>query len=457
MATLTLPSQLPDILPVHESPTTPSLPASPLNPSGTTSSLRNSFTECMAVLADQSGYSAVTFLAGLLLARVCTKTEYGFFVLGMSMVFTGEVILISLIAIPYTVLCHDRNGTDRRIYAGHCLIQQGLLSLGVIGLFGLIHLVAQWVGHPTELTGWMLGFSVAAGLIHLRTFARSVLLAEIRVWKNLAAGLAMNLLIALGLLALYVGGGLSIVSATAILACGAAAFAVTTLDFHSVLRPIQPGRFLDDCRTNWNYGKWVLLASGINLMGIRIFPWLTLLWWDPQTVATVGVLSTLACAIRPAIQASMSYLIPSLSRQARLLGTSQAISDGLHTAGLTAVLGLLFTLGMGLFGDTITRLLYTDQYGCHGFSLLLFSAAMSLKAVDVPLRAALTAVQNPQILSLGPIVATLVAVGCALFLIPQFGVSGVAVSVLIHSMGCMAVDLGYAMIHRKTAAVPDPV
>jgi O-antigen/teichoic acid export membrane protein len=453
MTTLTLPSKLPDILPqVEESATPPSVPAGPLNPSGD-SPLRKSFSECLAVLADQTGYSAVTLLAGLLLARVCTKTEYGFFVLGMSIVFAGEVILLSLIAIPYTVLCHDRGESARRIYAGHCLIQLLMLSLGVIGLFGLIHLVTLRAGNPTELTGWLLGFSVAAGMIHLRAFARSVMLAEIRVWKNLAAGSAINLLIAVSLLILYAGGRLSIVSATAILACGAAAFAVATLGFHPALLPIQPGHFLDDCRMNWNYGKWILLANGINLMGIRIFPWLTLLWWDPQTVATVGVLSTLACAIRPAIQAGTSYLIPSLARQARLLGRSQAIFDGLNAAGLAAILGLLFTVGMGLFGDAITRILFTDQYEGHRLSLLLFSAAMALKAVDVPLRAALTAVQNPRFLSYSPIVATLLAVGCALFLIPQFGVAGVAVSVLIHSLGCMAVDLRYVIVLRNAISI----
>jgi O-antigen/teichoic acid export membrane protein len=456
MATLTLPSKLPDTLQVEESATIPSLPADPPNPSGTSSSLRKSFSECMAVLADQTGYSAVTVLAGLLLARVCIKTEYGFFVLGMSIVFVGEVILRSLIAIPYTVLCHDRDPADRRIYASHCLIQQCLLSLGTIGLFGLIHLVTQWVGHPTELTGWLFGFSIAAGLIHLRAFARSVMLAEIRVWKNLAAGLAMNLLIALALLALYAGGQLSILSATAILACGAAAFALITLGFNPAPTPFQPGRFFDDCQANWNYGKWILLATGVNLMGIRIFPWLTLLWWDPQTVATVGVLSTLACAIRPAIQASMSYMIPSLAQQARLLGHSQAISQGLTAAGLAAVLGLLFTAGMGLFGDTLTRLLYTDQYEGHWFSLLLFSASMALKAVDVPLRAALTAVHNPRILSISTILATLAALACALFLIPRFGVVGVAVSVLIHSFGCMAVNFGYVIVLRKAMTVPKP-
>jgi O-antigen/teichoic acid export membrane protein len=457
MTTLTLPSKLPDILPqVEESTTTPSLPAGPLNPSGA-SPLRKSIVECLAVLADQSGYSAVAFLAGLLLARVCTKTEYGFFVLGMSIVFTGEVILLSLIAIPFTVLCHGRSPEDRRIYAIHCLIQQGVLSLATIALFGLIHGVALGMGFPAELTRWMLGFSVAAGLIHLRAFARSVLLAEIRVWRNLAAGLAMNLLIALALLALYAYGRLSIVSATAILACGAAAFALITLGFDPAPPPIRPGRFLDDCRANWNYGKWILLANGINLMGIRIFPWLTLLWWDPQTVATVGVLSTLACAIRPAVQAGMSYLIPSLAQQARLLGRSHAISQGLTAAGIAAGLGLLFTVGMGLFGDALTRLLYTDQYEGHRFSLFLISAAMALKAVDVPLRAALTAVQNPRFLSYSPIVATLLAVGCAVFLIPQFGVAGVAASILIHSLGYMAVDLGYIIVLRTTAVIPDPI
>ena len=81
---------------------------------------------------------------------------------------------------------------------------------------------------------------------------------------------------------------------------------------------------------------------------------------------------------------------------------------------------------------------------------------MALKAVDVPLRAALTAIHNPRILSISTIIATLAALACALFLIPRLGVVGVAVSVLIHSIGCMAVDLGYLLVLRKAIAVPNP-
>lgn len=410
----------------------------------------------MAVLADQTGYSGVTFLAGILLARTCSKAEYGYFILGMSIVFAGDVILRSLISIPYSVLCHGRDEMSRRIYAGHCLLEQMALSLGLVGIFGLSYWIIGWTGRNSELTVWMLWFSIAAVWIHLRGMIRSIVLADIRVWKNMITGLLVNLLTGLGLLGLYAWGRLTMGTAILILAAGGAVFVAVSLRFHSAILSIHRDGFLDDCLANWNYGKWILTATGVNLLGIRIFPWLTLLWWDSQTVAIVGVLSMMACAIRPAIQAGMSYLIPGLARQAHLLGRSEAISQGLWVAGLAAVLGLFFIAGMGLFGGILIRILYTDQYDGHRLSLLLFSTAMALKAVDVPIRAGLTAVRNPKAISISTIIATLAALVCALFLIPRFGVVGVAISVLIHSLGCMAVNLTYIVALQKTTAVSHP-
>jgi len=352
--------------------------------------LRPSARQGLVVLFDQGGYSLATFLTGTLVARACPKAEYGTFVLGLTLVFFSGTVQHNLVAIPFTVLSQSLARQRRSTYLGSSLLQH-------IALSSLI----------------FLGFVLALGIA--KVFGQDA--GQTKLYLPLAAA-AVAMVMALG----------SMVPAGAVLFKERESFGITGSQVPS------------DFVKNWRYGRWILAATGANVVGIRILPWLTLLWCGKEIVAIVGVVTMVACIVRPALEAAGGYLTPKLANHAQSSGTSSAIRKAILLLKLAIIFGCIYVFFMLFFGDRLVGILYTSRYQGHAIALTAMAAAISIKAANVPIRALLTAMNRPKTIYHSSMCASVITILTGIVMIPRLGVIGVAFVVMVHHMVSLCVN-----------------
>ena len=414
---------------------------------------RPSAREGLVVLFDQSGYSVTTFLTGMLAARACTRAEYGTFVLGLTLVFSSGVIQRGLVTIPFTVLSQSQDKRQRSVYLGSSFLQHVALSLLIT-----LCLIAAWVvgrvhGQNNSIVNLLLPIAAAAAAVHFRVFIRSVLLAELRPWASFGMGIAANATTLIALIALYLSGSLTAATAYIVMAVGSALPAAVVLLVGCGGIRISAPQIQSDFIKNWNYGRWILAATAANLAGLRCLPWLTLFWCGREVVAAVGVITMVACVVRPAIEAGVTYLTPKLSNYVQSNGYLSARRKAMMLVKFASIGGALYVLFMVFFGDRLVALLCTSKYQGHGIALTILAAAICIKAIDVPIRSFLMAMKTPKTLYYGSICASVVTLAAAVLLIPRLGVAGVALAIVIHRLVSAGVNcLGVIRLSKQLRA-----
>jgi O-antigen/teichoic acid export membrane protein len=392
------------------------------------------------VLFDQGGYSLATFLTGTLVARACPKAEYGTFILGLTLVFFTGTVQHNLVAIPFTVLSQSLARQRRSTYLGSSLLQHialsSLIFLGFVLALGVAKVFRQDAGQ----TKLYLPLAAAAVATHFRIFMRSVLLAELRPWLSFAMGVATNTVTISGIIALYAAGHLTTVTACMVMALGSMVPAGAVLFKERKSFGITGSQVPSDFVKNWRYGRWILAATGANVVGIRVLPWLTLLWCGEEIVAIVGVVTMVACIVRPALEAAGGYLTPKLANHAQSSGTSSAIRKAILLLKLAIIFGCIYVFFMLFFGDRLVGILYTSRYQGHAIALTAMAAAISIKAANVPIRALLTAINRPKTIYHSSMCASVITILTGIVMIPRLGVIGVAFVVMVHHMVSLCVN-----------------
>ncbi len=78
-------------------------------------------------LFDQALVSGTNFLTGVLLARLCSKEQYGLYVLAFSVILLWDGLRGSLIASPQAVFLHQKPSGQQPPYLGSTIVMHALL------------------------------------------------------------------------------------------------------------------------------------------------------------------------------------------------------------------------------------------------------------------------------------------------------------------------------------------
>jgi O-antigen/teichoic acid export membrane protein len=253
-------------------------------------------------------------------------------------------------------------------------------------------------------------------------------------------GLALNGGTLGGLLVVFALGALRLSTACGIVALFAILPASVVIHRMRDAIAFAPERLVVDWRTNWAQGRWVLSSTVINVLGVRAMPWLTLLWWSTEVVATVGVVVAVAGLVRPALQATLNYLTPALARTAHVAGARHTIRRGVQLMVAGAVAGAVYVPVMALLGDPLVGVLYSPAYQGERIALVILGAAFGLRAVYVPARATSTALHQSRTLARSSLLGAVVSLAAGCAAIPAWGVTGVAVAILCQAIALLAVN-----------------
>jgi O-antigen/teichoic acid export membrane protein len=408
----------------------------------------------LTVLADQGGYSLITLTCGILLARRCTAAQYGVFVLGMSLVYMTKVVQRSLTTVPFAVFYPPLDAQRKPVYLLHTMLLFWIVSSGIVGVLLFIGHFVKSSSQIAELSRYILWFIGVLLTMHFADFMRAVLLAQFRTSRCLCVGLLNHSLAMTGLISLFTLKHLTVSSACLTLCVGAGVSGMLSGMIHIRLRQFQKDLFVKDCLNSLRYGAWILGGTLVNIMGLSLLPWITLLWWDSQTVAAIGALTLAASVIRPCQEAMVQFLTPVLSDRLASKGKRYAKNRVFALLRTISVPGFISLVFVAILGKWILFGFYGLRYQEYSEPLFLFTASVLFRVLTVPIRSYMIAEGAAHMVTHNSMIASFAAISLSFILIPQFGVMGVAMIHLIFNLILFVAGYYYIYGQDNKALLP---
>jgi O-antigen/teichoic acid export membrane protein len=382
------------------------------------------------VFLDQGFCSATNFLTGALLARACSKAEYGLYVLGFTLLVITMDIQVSLSGIPFTVLSPQLKSRDRQLYLGSTLILH--LGFSVVAAAGFV-IAAFIVSAMANIHGFanvLFALAVASIFILLRDFMRFVLLSQLRVWASFLMGLIASIATVGLLIWAYSGGKLTVSLGYLIMGVGSGVSAVPILLKEKKQISFTIKRLRDHLNDNWRFGKWLVAQAVVDFAVVRLYPWALMLFIDSSATAVYGVCVIFAGVLNPLLMGLDRYLGPRAAQVACHRRT-QIHHEIYYWMALIVVPLLTFLLLAFFFGEWAIVGIYGDKFAGigHVFTIYLLSYVILIEGIVIG--AGTKALRRPDISFWAQIVGLAVTVTLGLFLVSRFGPLGAVIGVCL--------------------------
>ncbi len=318
-------------------------------------------------IADQVVLSAGNFLIGLIVARGCSKAEFGLFSLGTTIILLLLDIQASLVSTPQAIRSAGLEGQALKIFTGSTLIHQVVLSVLCAGLLGTVAaiLFTLRIG-VTGLPPVLGAIAVFAVFTLLREYWRRLLILKGWMGRVLVfdAGIALTQVAAL--VAVTYLGRASAVLAQATIGLGCTGFALFLLPvlrhhFKVSRRSIWP-----DFKSNFLIGGWLLLNSVLWSIGNYAYPWLLAVMMGPQGTGVWAACMGIIAIIGIPLAGILNVLTPRIAK-AQADGGINALRRYVHKSCINYVGFItIFACIPVLFGETLMAVIYGPVYGGNG-------------------------------------------------------------------------------------------
>jgi O-antigen/teichoic acid export membrane protein len=336
-------------------------------------------------LCDQGVVSLTNFGTGLIIGRVCGKSELGVYMLAWTLVTLATEISAALIITPYTVFGPQLTGDHRKRYLGSMLVHQSLLSV----LFASAIAIAAALGssrgilsHSVSTILWTTAAVIV--FVGLREFVRRVSFAELRIGSALCVDLCACLSQIGGMLVLLHSGALTASGTYIVIGISSATTAVGWIALRRKLFRLSTRLWLGDLTRNWSLAKWVLGSGLLWTLSMYLYPWV-LAAFHGTSVTGIWAASCGTVALgNPVLLGLGNYIGPTISNLYAASGIG-AMRRYVHRSGLLFV-GLLLPLVLALlgFGDRIVTAIYGSAYSGNSVVIALLAVNLLLSAWTFP-------------------------------------------------------------------------
>jgi len=383
-----------------------------------------------ATIADQGFCSATNFVTGILVARACPRTEFGLFVLGLTMARFLTGVQNSLVSIPYTIQYPRCPSEHRPIYLGSSLIQQFVLCIVcALGFLGASQ-VARHGGASAAWTKMLALLSLAGGALMMREFVRLLMLAELKFWANLAMSLVTNASILAGLAFAYFNARLNVHSALLIVALGSGIPALALIALRWRQATFAARAMLCDLKCNWQLGRWLLSRTLAHLGAMSAFPFVLAAFHGSGQAGIYGACFQLASLLNPLFMGSNLYLRPKASHLAAT-NPRRLAKVVIWVAAALGVPILLLLFGSVFWGNRVMAALYGQEYAATQQVLLMCVLAVGISVVGGPFAVAIDAMKRTDITFRGRLAGCVLSLSIGLVAIYLFGPLGAALALCL--------------------------
>lgn len=408
----------------------------------------------VVAVADQALVSGTNFVTAILLARLCTKEEFGAYVLALSVLFFLNGIQTALITGPMMVLGAAKEHDEFRRYVTALGVFQlvvaagaGLLALAVAGVMAL-------TPAGPGLRGAFLGMSAAIFFVQGQDFCRRVLFTRLKPGRVLANDIVFCTIRLVGVV-LLAWMDSQLPEAERVWLTGRNAFfchgVAATVGLMVGLWQLRGwlGRTLEGAREalreNWGFGKWGLGGTFGQYSLTYAANFAAALFGGTAATANLEAPRLLVAPVHMLIQALMGFIPPHLSRRLSQRGPSSLALLLRHFALLLSipVLGYLIVVAVFCKIALVTALgeQYADKWSLLLLWLLLY-AVLAFRSIPV---VGLAVLRRPDLTMLASIFLGMLSV----LLTPVLGWIGQEHGVLAARLICELLLLAVTLVWMR--------
>ena len=395
--------------------------------------LRPSVRQAAVVIADQGFCSIAHFLTGVLVARACSKAEFGIYVVGFTLLTTAMSIQANLCGTPYTVFSPSLDSKDRKFYLGSTLIQHLAVSfLATVG-FIIAAAVVFTTGRTDSFAGVLLALGVASGFILLQDFMRYVLLAQLRVWASLLMGLAVSGFTVGMLFWAYVGQWLTASVAYFIMAgCSGLPVLFVLLRERKQIA-FATNKLRQHLKENWKFGKWLIAHTGVFFFSAHVFMWFLIGLRDASEAGVYGICVSAGAILNPLLVGIFNYLGPK---------AAHAACNGfreIQRQVFTSMVMVIIIMSIAIFfvyqyGELFIVKLYGMKYIGTGTYLTIYFLSVIFAAESALINAGLNAMKKPSALLASQSWGLVFTLSIGLCLVYEWGILGAVIGITLSKL-----------------------
>jgi len=382
-------------------------------------------------LADQAMISGVNFLTGILLARFLGIEEFGRFTLAWMVVLFAAAIQNAAINSPMMSIGSQQAEEDAPAYYGAVFAQQAVFTaLSVVIVFAGTAAAARWFPQ-WNIDGLALPLAAAAAAYHTQDFLRRYFFTRGRP----SAAFAADATCYLGRLALLVCLFFAFTGMDSHYALWAIAAmtAVATLCAAFLVEPLRwvPEVARSVTRRHGGFSKWLVLSRLTKWTSSQLFYIATGALLGAAAVGALRAARNLM-GVTHILLMGLENIVPVRAAQHFQRGGVKALKEYLRRVSwiggsVTAFVALAFAVAPGFWLD----LFYGGSYAGYGYLIRWFAAVYILIFMELPLRAALRAIEQTQPIFSANLWASLFSLAAVYPLIHWFELYGVMAGLLI--------------------------
>jgi O-antigen/teichoic acid export membrane protein len=387
------------------------------------------------VLVDQGFLSFATFITGVLVARSSTKEEYGYYVLGWTLLLIAWGVHRALVYVPFTIYAPRLIESERKTYQGSTFLHTLIISI-LVALLMLLASELSRANFSIEMSHFYALLPLLAIVTvsySLRDFIRNALLARLEIWASVVVNIIATATQVALVTWLFIIRRLTLDRAFEILALSSSIAAAYMLWTHRRQMQVVAKRVWEDFLDGLTVGKWLLVGSVAHFGVSHAFPWLLLYFLDPQAVATFGACSTVAGLLDPFLRGASAYIEPRMAHGYKGANTASLIRLlRLSVLALTAPYGLWLAIG-SVYGDEIVTLVYSHSYSGFGLLVTLLITKTLIESISTPLGQALQTLERADVITASQVVGAVISLVLGSILISWIGIDGAGITAVISS------------------------
>jgi O-antigen/teichoic acid export membrane protein len=381
-------------------------------------------------LADQAVASITNFATGVILARCCTKEEFGLYMLGFTVILLATDIQTSLIATPYMVYAPRLQGARHALYSGSTLVHQVVFSLITMLILAIGAFVTHFGIGPNGLPRVIGALSIVIAVIMSREFVRRICFARLKLKTAFVFDACVGVAQIGGLLLIARLGWLSANSAYWVIgaACGAGVIWWLWTD-RNYYRP-RAGASIADLKRNWTFGKWVFASGLLWTASTNLYPWLLAFFHGAAAAGTFAACMGVVSASNPVLLGIQNLVGPKIAHEYAQNGPTALRRLVLRISGIIALPVSLLTVVLIVWGDRLIGMLYGHQYTGNRPVVAVLACNLLVTALAFAFSRALFAVERADLDFRLNLAAIAIMATLGLWLVRVYGPLGAALGLL---------------------------
>jgi O-antigen/teichoic acid export membrane protein len=386
---------------------------------------------------DRLVLSGTNFLTIVVVGRFAGLEELGSFVLAWTMLLLVNVVQESLVASPYIVFVNQTGAQNRRQYSSVALVLQSALSLSAVFLVivSALGIMAFSGNHEASVIAWCL--AVAIPLCSLREFARRFYFSQLSVSKVLVLDVIVTFLQfgGLGLLLFW-----DLLSPASVLIVIGIANGLPAISWFfqntSNFQLPRNSMFARVTKRHWLFGRQICAGQIADLAVTHGVSWLIAALLGTAATGVFAACNSIVMAVNPLIFGIGSILLPRAAQANYSHGAREVGRIVWKTAALLGASTGVICLAIAVFGPYLVFVLYGLEGSSEIWSIVsLLAFAGFAGAVGLAVEHGLLGVKRPDVNLKAAIFGLVTTFVTALLLIPVIGLTGVALGILIGTLG----------------------